>query len=386
MFRLAIPWVVVCLVAPSVSAQVSDVRSAWSTISGNLIAAAAKLPESDYSFRPTPDVRSFAQFIGHVADAHFAFCAPLLPQAKPRSGAEKLTSKAELLSALKDSVSFCTAAADRLSDADASQPVKMFGRDRAKLTVLWANVTHSNEHYGNVVTYLRLKGVVPPSSEGAVRSHLYFDQAHGQFGPPPDMAEMGTRAGYQVVVEAQPITSDALKTVRALYLRAPSKEFSRVEKDAIVAFVKGGGSLLLVLDEEMRQSLATTGVNDLIEPFGMKLTPDTPYLHNCGAIAKAGEINKADREIPYSGGRAVEGGTPFAWQLDKDGKPAQAFAAWKKLDNGARIVVMGEGMASLIPGKLEGQRLSGVPRGATVYWGKDSAIFMEEVLAWLVKR
>jgi uncharacterized damage-inducible protein DinB len=385
MFKPAIPWAAICLLTSSLHAQTFDARFAWNSVSGSLIAAAAKLPESDYSFRPTSDVRSFAQLIGHVADAQFAFCAPLLPQAKPRSGAEKLTSKAELLSALKDSVSFCTAAADRLTDADAAQPVKMFGRDRARLTVVWANIAHSNEHYGNIVTYLRMKGVVPPTSDGAVRSRLYYDEAHGQTGPPPDIAELGGRVGYQVVLEAQPITPAALKNVRILYLRAPSKEFSRAEADAVVDFVKGGGSLLLVLDQEQRQSLAGTRVNDLIEPFGMKLTPDTPYLHNTGGLAKAGEINAADREIPYSGGRAVEGGTPFAYQLDKDGKPAQAFAAWKKLENGGRIVVMGEAMAHLFLGKKEGQRLTGDGQN-TVYWGKDSAVFMEEVLAWLVKK
>jgi hypothetical protein len=143
-----------------------------------------------------------------------------------------------------------------------------------------------------------------------------------------------------------------------------------------------------VLDKESRQSLATTGVNDVIAPFAMRLTPDTEYVHNCGGIAKAGEINSADRELPYSGGRAVEGGTPFAYQLDRNGKPAQPFAAWKRLDGGGRIVVMAEGMASLFLGTPEGQRLTGIPRdpAGTSYWGKDSTVFMEEVLAWLVKR
>jgi hypothetical protein len=149
--------------------------------------------------------------------------------------------------------------------------------------------------------------------------------------------------------------------------------------------VKGGGSLLLVLDEERRQSLEKTGVNNLIAPFGMRLTPDTEYLHNCGGIAKAGEINKADRELPFSGGRAVEGGTAFAFQLDKDGKPAQPFGAYKRLDNGARIVVLGEGMASMFLGVRGGVRLTGVPHDPTrtIYWGQDSAIFMEELLMWL---
>ncbi|MPY86786.1 MAG: hypothetical protein GEU99_02580 [Luteitalea sp.] len=202
------------------------------------------------------------------------------------------------------------------------------------------------------------------------------------------MAEIAKRLNAaEVITSTQPITSESIKGSRLVYLRAPSETFEEQEKAAIVAFVKGGGSLLLVLDEERRQNLATTGVNDIIAPFGMELTPDTEYVHNCGAIAKAGEITKADREIPYSGGRAVEGGTPFAYQLDKEGKPAQPFAAWEKLGNGARIIVMGEGMATLFLGSANGERLSGVPRdpAGTTYWGKDSAIFMEEVLAWLLR-
>ncbi len=99
----------------------------------------------------------------------------------------------------------------------------------------------------------------------------------------------------------------------------------------------------------------------------------------------AGEINKADREVPFSGGRAVEGGTAFTFQLDKAGEPSHPFGAYKRLDNGGRIVVLGEGMASLFLGDPRGVRLSGVPNDPTMttYWGKDSAIFMEEVLAWL---
>jgi hypothetical protein len=170
--------------------------------------------------------------------------------------------------------------------------------------------------------------------------------------------------------------------------RAPSTPITPEEKAAIIAFVRAGGSLLLVMDENSRQDIGVVGANDLIEPFGLRLTGDTPYLHNTGAIAKAGAIHAADREVPYSGGRAVEGGDPFAHQLDKEGRPAQPFAASKTLPNGARIVVLAEGMASLFLGLPEGQRLTGPPRDAqnTVYWGKDSAIFMQEIVAWLAKR
>src|SRR5215510_175901 len=218
---------------------------------------------------------------------------------------------------------------------------------------------------------------------GAVR--LLYDQAHGEQTPPGQMDAIAKKLGLEIQTSAQPINAESLKGVRILYLRAPSKEFAAAETEAIVAFVKGGGSLLLVLDEERRQSLEKTGVNNLITHFGMRLTPDTEYLHNCGGIAKAGEINRADRELPFSGGRAVEGGTAFAFQLGKDGKPAQPFGAYMRVNNRARIVVLGEGMATLFLGVPDGVRLTGVPNdpARTTYWVRDSAIFMEELMRWL---
>jgi len=217
-------------------------------------------------------------------------------------------------------------------------------------------------------------------------ARLVVDQAHGEAPPaPPQLDAVAKNLGLDVQTSAGTITGGALEGARILCLRAPSTRFTATETEAIVAFVKGGGSLLLVLDEERRQSLENTGVNNLISPFGMRLTSDTEYLHNAGGVAKAGEINQADREVPFSGGRAVEGGTAFAFQLDKEGKPSQPFGAYKRLDNGGRIVVLGEGMASLFLGDPNGVRLTGVPYDPTrtTYWGKDSAIFMEELLMWL---
>ena len=371
---------------------VADAKPGWAAISANIVKAAEKMPEEEYSFRPATTVRSYGQLIGHIIDAHYLFCGPLSAENKtPPDAEKKLTSKADLVKTLKESVGYCNAAIERLTDAQAAETVKLFGRDKARLSVLYMNIAHDNEHYGNLVTYLRIKGLVPPSSEPRQTSQLgrlYFDVAHGQFDPPAPMSDLAKRLGVEISSSRDLISLESLKGSRLLYLRAPSKPFAPQEKEAIVGYVKQGGALLLVLDEESRQSLATTGVNDLIAPFGMKLTPDTPYLHNCGAVAKAGEFIKADREIPYSGGRAVEGGTPFAYQLDQNGKPAQPFAAWKKVDSGGRIIVMGEGMASLFLGVPEGQRLTGKTRDpqGTTYWGRDSAVFMEEVIAWLVNR
>jgi hypothetical protein len=235
---------------------------------------------------------------------------------------------------------------------------------------------------------LALPLAAPTPAHGQDRPRLLYDRAHGENEPTPELMALAGRLQIDLSTSTAPITPAALAGVRALYLRAPSRAITPAERAAIVAFVRQGGSLLLVLDEQSRQDLSIVGANEVIEPFGLKLTPDTPYVHNVGAIGKAGEILAADREVPYSGGRAVEGGTPFAFQLDTNGKPAQPFAASTTVAGGGRVVVMGEGMASIFMGVPEGKRLTGPPRDArnTVYWGKDSAIFMEEVIAWLIRR
>jgi hypothetical protein len=222
---------------------------------------------------------------------------------------------------------------------------------------------------------------------GAAEIRVVMDLGHGVKAVAPPLAEIGKSVGFGIQPVTEPLTSAALQGARLLYLRTPTHAYSPEEKAAVVDFVRGGGSLLVVLDEELRTPLAASGINEILAPLGFELTADTEYLHNNGALAKTGVINRADRELPFSGGRAVRGGTPFAWQLDRDGKPAQPFASYATLGS-ARVVVMSEGMASAFLGTPEGVRLTGVPRDPanTVYWGKDSAKFMEEVVAWLVQR
>jgi uncharacterized damage-inducible protein DinB len=130
------------------------------------LGAAQKMPEENYSFKPTPDVRSFSQLVGHVADASYMFCSQASGEVNPMRDIEKTkTSKADLVAALKDAVTYCNKAFDSMTDAKGSQMVKLFNFDIAKLTVFSLNTAHTDEHYGNMVTYLRLKGIVPPTSE-----------------------------------------------------------------------------------------------------------------------------------------------------------------------------------------------------------------------------
>jgi uncharacterized damage-inducible protein DinB len=142
-------------------------KGLYSFVSNAALGAAEKMPEANYSFKPTPDVRTFGQLVGHVADASYNFCSQVMGEENPsKSSVEKTkTSKADLVAALKDGVAYCNKALDGMTDAKGAAIVKLFNFNIAKLTLLSLNTAHTDEHYGNMVTYLRLKGIVPPTSE-----------------------------------------------------------------------------------------------------------------------------------------------------------------------------------------------------------------------------
>lgn len=152
--------------APPANPITASEKGIYSFVSNAVVRAAEKMPEENYSFKPTPEVRSFGQLVGHVADASYMFCSQASAEPKPTKNIEKTkTSKADLVSAIKDAVAYCNQTFDNMTDAKGSQMVKLFNFDLAKLTLLSLNTAHTDEHYGNMVTYLRLKGIVPPTSE-----------------------------------------------------------------------------------------------------------------------------------------------------------------------------------------------------------------------------
>ena len=154
-------------------AQTSDLKSAsgypkmvQKQVTVWIERAAEKMPEEEDEFRPDPAVRSFGQILGHIADADYLFCSGVLGENSPSPGIEKTKkTKAELMSALHDAFAYCDRAYNTLTDANANETVKAFGQERNKLGVLWFNASHNLEHYGNLVVYMRLKGIVPPSSD-----------------------------------------------------------------------------------------------------------------------------------------------------------------------------------------------------------------------------
>ena len=144
---------------------VNTARMLWEQLTGYITTAAEELPDSIYSYRPTAEVRSFGQLIGHVAGAQYLICAAALGEpAREEDEIERSrTAKAELVAALKASTEYC-ARAYAQTDQAAQRSTQLFGQERTRLFALGLNATHNAEHYGNIVTYLRLNGIVPPSS------------------------------------------------------------------------------------------------------------------------------------------------------------------------------------------------------------------------------
>ena len=148
------------------SGGIAAVEPFYQMFKGWIIASAEQMAESNYSFKPTPEVRSFGEIIGHLANENYLFCAAAIGENDPNKGHdfEKVTSKDEMVQGIKAAFAYCDKAY-QMPDEKLMEPVTFFGQRNSRLWVLNFNVTHDAEHYGNLITYLRLKGMVPPSSQ-----------------------------------------------------------------------------------------------------------------------------------------------------------------------------------------------------------------------------
>lgn len=157
--------------APAQPAQAQDNplsaanKFGYGFLKSALISTAEKMPEENYNFKPTWLLRSFGQAIGHVAGSQYYFCSMVLGEKAPNPKIDPKATKADLIAALKDSFAYCDKAYGSMTDASATQMVKFRGMEFPKLFVLTANSMHTIEHYGNLVVYMRLKNILPPTSE-----------------------------------------------------------------------------------------------------------------------------------------------------------------------------------------------------------------------------
>lgn len=147
------------------SLATSQTRLLWQSVMTNVSAAALDVDEKLYAYKPTPEVRSFGALIAHVAGSQKMFCAMALgDKAAAEDDVEKTArTKAAIVAALQESNTYCEKAYKQ-TDAATAKMIDVFGEQRTKLYALMLNASHDDEHYGNIVTYMRLNKLVPPSS------------------------------------------------------------------------------------------------------------------------------------------------------------------------------------------------------------------------------
>ena len=132
----------------------------------DILGSVNKIPDEMWSFQPTKEVRTVAQLFAHIADAQYEFCGVATEGKSVSKDIEKtLKTKAEIVPALKEAFAYCDAAYAGMTDAGAAELAGLMGRKITKLGAMDFNTAHTMEHYGNLVTYMRINGIVPPSSE-----------------------------------------------------------------------------------------------------------------------------------------------------------------------------------------------------------------------------
>ena len=158
------------LLAQESNALVSEAKFPWTVVRDNLLKMAEKMPAENYTFQPAPEIETFGQRLAHIAGANLFVCQGVMGH-KMTFARPSTTSKPELIALLKQASAACDAAFDSLSDAAAMEKIDSHlggpfppEPTRTKLATLNNLVRHSNEVYGYICVYLRLKGIVPPSS------------------------------------------------------------------------------------------------------------------------------------------------------------------------------------------------------------------------------
>jgi len=159
----------VCVAQAPAAAPVgpaAEVQAAYNRIKPNVLKAAEKMPEADFQFKPTADIRTFARIVNHVTEAQFRVCSALNGEtADPKAVPSDTADKATVIAGLKASFAVCDKAYGALTDATITEVLTMGPVKRTRIGAAWGNVSHDNEQYAELSTYLRLKGIVPPTAE-----------------------------------------------------------------------------------------------------------------------------------------------------------------------------------------------------------------------------
>jgi uncharacterized damage-inducible protein DinB len=185
MFRVVVTTGILLVLARPLAAQTTDgeyydafspsmasvVKSMYGTIRRNLVDAAQTMADEEYAYKPTPQVRTFGELINHIASGNLFFCSQAKGEApKFPPNAASMTGKTEAVKLLNDALAYCDDVYAGTTDQNFGTVMKVLGSKPSATTrgaILFFNTTHDNEHYGNIVVYMRLKGHVPPSTARA---------------------------------------------------------------------------------------------------------------------------------------------------------------------------------------------------------------------------
>lgn len=244
-----------------------------------------------------------------------------------------------------------------------------------------------------LITMLMLTAITAATAQ----KRLMFDLSHGQFLDKftepgyydyviPGYQEILDRHGIEYVPNEEEITSERLEGIDALLMLSPltreyQKPITETEKQAIIQYINGGGSVMMFVDEEeYRVILDEYGANDITRPFGIEIGDDiTGVPGNCGAITFENEIFGNRWEVPYSGSRKLRGGIPASVCMEG----GWLHSSYVKTAGGGKLFVAAETMVALLMGLPDGER-NVHKMMQTRWWGKDSRHFMEDLIVWSV--
>ena len=171
---LAIPAIAQTPQQPAANPLSTWLRGAYMGNRNNILRTADKMPEENYSMRPgaQTEVRTFGQQLGHLANFNYLWCSQAKGEKNPNAGnnLEKLNTKAEFVKAVTDAFTYCEDVYNSLTDASGTETIDITqenGRQtrNLRMALLILNYGHNNEIYGSMVTYMRIKSIVPPASE-----------------------------------------------------------------------------------------------------------------------------------------------------------------------------------------------------------------------------
>jgi hypothetical protein len=222
----------------------------------------------------------------------------------------------------------------------------------------------------------------------AQKKKIMVDVAHGQkfYSDPADListelvptdrlkymtgelTKNGAAHNAEIAYLKKTITPDALSKCDLLFIHVPFTKYTADECKAIQQYVQKGGSLFIVMEEDYWATLAQVNVNDIVKPFNITFSSDSPDK-SVGGHSEPGKITKQKYSIPYHGARKIEGGTPFAYSNESQ----LPFGVFAEVKGGGKVIAMGEGMVSLYMTSW---------KEVTDY---QCAGFMGEMIGWLLK-